>query len=89
VIRSPDRYRMFYSAGTETEGYRLAYAESEDGIVWQRKDEEIGIDVASNGWDSEMQCYPSVVSAGERTFLFYNGNNYGKDGFGYAELEHW
>jgi hypothetical protein len=89
VIRSPGRYRMFYSAGTETEGYRLAYAESEDGIVWQRKDDEIGIDVAAHGWDSEMQCYPSVVSAGERTFLFYNGNNYGKDGFGYAELEHW
>jgi len=89
VIRSHDRYRMFYSAGTETTGYRLAYAESEDGVVWQRKDDEIGIDVASHGWDSEMQCYPSVVSAGERTYLFYNGNNYGEDGFGYAELEHW
>jgi hypothetical protein len=80
---------MFYSAGTHRIGYRLAYAESVDGIVWSRKDEEVGITVSAEGWDSEMQAYPAVVSYKDKTYLFYNGNNYGRAGFGYALLEHW
>jgi hypothetical protein len=88
VIKQNGMYRMFYCAGTDHRGYRLAYAESEDGITWARKDDQIGIDVSSSGWDSEMQAYPSVVTYRDRTYLFYNGNNYGEDGFGYAELVH-
>jgi predicted GH43/DUF377 family glycosyl hydrolase len=86
VIRQGGLYRMFYCAGTAERGYRLAYAESRDGLSWTRKDDEIGIDVSASGWDSEMQAYPSVVTSGARTYLFYNGNNYGEQGFGYAEL---
>ncbi|HEX8707876.1 MAG TPA: hypothetical protein VF723_06400 [Pyrinomonadaceae bacterium] len=89
VIKDGERYRMFYSAGTVSKGYRLAYAESADGINWSRQDREIGIDVSESGWDSRMQAYPSVVAYREKTYLFYNGNDYGRDGFGYAVLEHW
>jgi predicted GH43/DUF377 family glycosyl hydrolase len=89
VIKRGGLYRMFYCAGTALRGYRLAYAESSDGLAWIRKDDTIGIDVSPSGWDSEMQAYPSVVIYKDRTYLFYNGNNYGEDGFGYAELEHW
>jgi len=89
VLKDGDRYRMFYSAGTAAEGYRLAYAESPDGLTWTRKDEEVGIDVSASGWDSQMQAYPSVVRYKDKVYLFYNGNNYGEDGFGYAELAHW
>jgi predicted GH43/DUF377 family glycosyl hydrolase len=89
VIRHGGRYKMFYSAGTKSRGYRLAYAESADGVEWERRDSEIGIDVSGSGWDSEMQAYPSVVSHGGRTYLFYNGNDYGREGFGYAVLERW
>jgi hypothetical protein len=87
VIKDADAYRMFYCAGTAVRGYRLAYAESKDGIKWIRKDHEIGIDVSPSGWDSEMQAYPSLIRYRDRTYLFYNGNNYGEDGFGYAESE--
>jgi hypothetical protein len=31
-------------------------------------------------------AYPAVVEAEGRRYLFYNGNNYGRDGFGLAEL---
>jgi hypothetical protein len=89
VLKADGFYRMFYSAGTHRIGYRLAYAESVDGIVWSRKDEEVGITVSAEGWDSEMQAYPAVVSYKDKTYLFYNGNNYGRAGFGYALLEHW
>jgi predicted GH43/DUF377 family glycosyl hydrolase len=89
VIKRAGAYRMFYCAGTAARGYRLAYAESADGIDWMRKDDEIGIDVSASGWDSEMQAYPSVVMFRDKVYMFYNGNNYGEDGFGYAELDHW
>lgn len=90
VLKSEDGiYRMFFcSRATEDEDtYRLRYAESADGISWVRKDDEIGIDVSDEGWDSEMICYPFVFSHGEKTFLLYNGNEYGKTGFGIAVLE--
>lgn len=89
VIKHGGLYKMFYGAGTKDEGYRLAYAESADGVLWTRKDEEVGIEVSPSGWDSRMQSYPAVVNCGDQTFMFYNGNDYGRDGFGYAVLEHW
>jgi hypothetical protein len=87
VVKDAGVYRMFYGAGTKAEGYRLAYAESEDGINWTRRDAEVGIEVSASGWDSRMQAYPALVTSGDQVYLFYNGNDYGRDGFGYAVLE--
>lgn len=87
VIKDGGIYKMFYGSSTKAEGYRLAYAESPDGINWTRRDEEVGIDVSESGWDSRMQGYPAVVSHKGKTYMFYNGNDYGREGFGYAELE--
>jgi hypothetical protein len=90
VIRHDDLYRMFYCAGSQRRGYRLGYAESADGLRWDRKDDELrGLDVSASGWDSQMVAFPSVVTCGARTYLFYNGNNYGESGVGYAELVGW
>jgi hypothetical protein len=80
---------MFYSVRYIDKLYRIGYAESIDGINWIRKDNEIDIDVSQEGWDSEMICYPSVISVKEKTYLFYNGNNNGETGFGYAEILEW
>ncbi len=84
VIKEEKIYKMFYSVGTISKGYRLGYAESKDGINWVRKDEEIGIDISSEGWDSKMMSYSSILKYKNKTYMFYNGNNYGYDGFGYA-----
>lgn len=89
VIKRDDRYLMFYGAGTIQDGYRLTYAESVDGINWTRRDDDVGIDVSASGWDSKMQAYPAVITYEDRTYMFYNGNDYGRDGFGYALLESW
>lgn len=89
VIKDGDVYRMFYGAGTKELGYRLGYAESSDGVNWVRHDDAVGIDVSEAGWDSRMQAYPSIVTYKDRTYMFYNGNDYGREGFGYAILEHW
>lgn len=67
--------------------YRLGYATSVDLINWKRDDTKVGIDVSDDGWDSEMICYPHIVEANGRFFMFYNGNGFGRSGFGFAELE--
>jgi hypothetical protein len=68
-------------------GYRLGYAHSTDRQHWTRDDEAGGLDVAAAGWDSEMVCYPHVFRCGDDTFMLYNGNAFGRDGFGVARLE--
>ncbi len=86
VIKEKNKYKMFYSVRYIDKLYRLAYAESENGMDWVRKDDKMGIDVSDKGWDSEMVCYPAVISVKNKTYLFYNGNNNGETGFGVAEL---
>ena len=86
VFKANQKYYMFYGYSTEDRPYKLGYAESLDGISWERKDEFIGINLSLEGWDSEMMAYPCVLNIQGKWFLFYNGNNYGADGFGYAEL---
>jgi hypothetical protein len=68
-------------------GYRIGYASSLDLIEWVRDDARAGIDVASQGWDSEMQSYPHVFAMDGQTYLMYLGNGVGRDGFGIARLE--
>lgn len=80
-------YRMLYSVRTRSKDYRLGYAESSDGIAWERRDDQVGIDVSDSGWDSEMIAYASLVEYEGTTYLFYNGNERGRTGFGYAVLE--
>ena len=67
--------------------YRIGYAESHDGRQWRRLDTRVGIDVSLAGWDSEMIEYPFVFDHKELRYMLYNGNGYGKTGFGLAVLE--
>ncbi|HEY6137935.1 MAG TPA: hypothetical protein VI670_09250 [Thermoanaerobaculia bacterium] len=85
VERDGGRYRMWYSHRGAS--YRIGYAESADGLQWARRDEDAGIDVSAEGWDSEMIEYPHVVRHDGRRYLFYNGNGYGESGIGLAAEE--
>jgi len=85
VLRSGGRYRMWYSRRGPS--YRIGYAESSDGLSWQRLDEQVGIDVSPAGWDSEMVAYAHVFDAEGSRYMLYNGNGYGATGIGLAVLE--
>ena len=76
---------MFYCYAINN--YVLGYAESTDGINWIRKDDQIGITTSKSGWDSEMIEYPFFINYNNKKYLFYNGNEYGKTGIGYAILD--
>jgi hypothetical protein len=86
VLREDGRYRMWYSVRTISAGYRLGYAESPDGLTWERMDDAAGIEPSPEGWDSQMVCYSFLQATRYGTYLFYNGNDYGATGFGAAVL---
>jgi hypothetical protein len=87
LLKEDNLYKLYYSIRSTNKTYRLGYSESNDCVNWVRKDYLMNIDVSESGWDSEMICYPSILKIYDKTFLFYNGNNNGITGFGYAELE--
>jgi len=90
LIDKSGLFRMWYSfrAQPGIETYRIGYAESKDGLNWERKDHLMkGFDVSLSGWDSEMICYPYVFEHKGLFYMLYNGNGYGKTGFGLAVLE--
>ncbi len=87
VIFDGNRYRMWYSIRSFSQPYRIGYAESEDGIRWIRDDSQAPLEKSEAGWDSQMACYPCVVMACGKMLMFYNGNQHGSTGFGYAVAE--
>ena len=86
VIKDGSLYKMWYSIRSKTQPYRLGYAESTDGLTWERKDDKVGLIRSDSGWDSEMICFPCVIDVLGKRYMFYNGNRHGATGFGYAEL---
>jgi hypothetical protein len=45
-----------------------------------------GIDVTEDAWDSDMMCYPNTFECDGKIYLLYNGNEFGRHGFGLAKL---
>ncbi|HEY8383539.1 MAG TPA: hypothetical protein VIL09_15435 [Microvirga sp.] len=88
VIYREGLYFMWFAhrATKDIATYRIGFASSADGIAWSRNDAISGIDVSPEGWDSEMICYPYVFEHRGRLYMLYNGNGYGKSGFGLAVL---
>lgn len=94
VINIDDVYHMYFCyrdmigfRNKKGKGYRLGYAYSKDLVNWTRDDGGGGISLSTVGWDSEMMCYPNIFKLDNNIYLLYNGNNFGKDGFGIAVLE--
>lgn len=95
VLKIGDQYHMYFCyrqafdfRKTKENGYRIGYARSDDMINWHRNDEESGITLgqSADDWDCDMMCYPHIFKVDDKVFLLYNGNEFGKYGFGAAEL---
>ena len=89
-------YKMYYSyrhtrdyRTDRNQSYRMGYAESEDGVNWQRKDHLVGIAKSENpeDFDYEMIDYANYYEHNGKKYLLYNGNGFGAAGFGYAIWE--
>lgn len=94
VIKIDNRYHMYFCyrhmigfRQDKEKGYRLGYAYSDDLINWTRDDNNAGITITEGAWDSDMMCYPHLFEMDKKVYLLYNGNEFGKYGFGAAILE--
>jgi hypothetical protein len=94
VIEINNRYHMYFCYRQATDfrsnkhrGYRIGYAWSDDFHNWTRDDGGVGIGFSEEGWDSEMLCYPHVFRCDGSIYMLYNGNEFGRFGFGLARLE--
>lgn len=95
VIWHNNRYHMYFCYREATKfrknkdrGYRIGYAYSEDLVSWIRDESSVGIHLSQDDeWDSSMMCYPNVFKCDDKIYLLYNGNEFGRYGFGIAVLE--
>jgi len=85
VIFEDNVWKMWFAF--KGDAYRLGYAESEDGTNWHRMDEFAGIAPTQNSGDSDMIEYAAVVKHEGQHFMFYNGNDYGRNGIFLAQEE--
>ena len=96
VIIEEGIYKMWYSyrsfdnyRTSVLSSYRIGYAESKDGLNWDRMDkhsETLSVSNDINEWDGLMVEYPHVIDVKGKRLMFYNGTGFGETGFGYAEL---
>ena len=93
VIRDGALYRMWYCCRDSRDyrdgagAYRIGYAESDDGLAWRRMDRALGLGHLKEDWASTMTCYPFVTQIDDQVVMFFNGNGFGRTGFGVAVLE--
>lgn len=86
IFKNGDFYEMLFSVRDKinyrvdvNSSYRIKKAISSDLKNWVRAD-SIEVDVSENKWEDFMVCYPCVTVTPSNTFLFYNGNGFGKAG---------
>lgn len=94
VVEIDGRYHMFFCyrqsfdfRANSNRGYRIGHAYSDDLNNWERNDDNLTLPSSENEWDSEMQCYPHVFKSNGEIYLLYNGNKFGRYGFGIAILQ--
>ena len=85
IIKENGKYKMWFTYRGEYN--KIGYAESLDGVLWERKIGKFNLDISTEGWDSKMVAYGAVVEYEDQKYMFYNGNNYGQEGIGLAIFE--
>lgn len=93
VVSIGGRHHMFFCyresfdfRRAKGRGYRIGHAWSDDLVNWMRDDDKPLLEGTTGKWDCDMQCYPHVFECDGKVCLLYNGNEFGRHGFGLAEL---
>jgi predicted GH43/DUF377 family glycosyl hydrolase len=86
VLYEEGVFKMWYTARGMTENrksgnYSICYAESLDGIHWQRYPGNPVVKPSSTGWDGTMVEYAEVINAGGRYHMWYCGDAYANIGY--------
>jgi hypothetical protein len=88
VLPASEGMEMYYSVRRISfNAYRMGWATSADGMRWNRRDEEIGLDVSPGYFDSQAIMYAAVIDLHGKRYCFYNGDDFGAAGFAVAVQE--
>jgi sucrose-6-phosphate hydrolase SacC (GH32 family) len=94
VVAIEGRHHMFFCYRESSDfrrnrdrGYRIGHAWSDDLSNWTRDDADPAFELGPEAWDADMACYPNVFTCDGQVYLLYNGNEFGRHGFGAAVLE--
>jgi hypothetical protein len=87
VLKEKNIWKMWYGYRHMEKGYLIGYAESEDGETWARKDDRMKA-FNNDNWphDYQMRAYACILPVADKTYMFYSGNDYGRDGVCVAKL---
>jgi hypothetical protein len=91
VVLEDSIYKMYFSYRSvegyrddPEQSYRLGYAESADGVRFNRRDDLFEMAGQRGAWESVMNEYAVVYRHRGAKYLVYNGNGFGREGMGYA-----
>jgi hypothetical protein len=87
-------YKMYYSyrnakgyRSDPSRAYRLGLAVSGDSRRFERRNDLFELSGPRGAWESIMNEYCHFYEHGANKYLVYNGNGFGKSGFGFAVAE--
>jgi hypothetical protein len=89
VIKSGSEYIAWFPYVDRINNqYRIGYGTSKNGVEFDSFKYDADLTVSDDeSWDSEAVTYPYVFSHNEKEYMLYNGNGFGKTGFGLAVKE--
>jgi hypothetical protein len=85
VLRDGTGLLMWYAR--RNPGYCIGFAFSTDGENWIRADDAFTFAGEPGDWERTEQTYPCVFEHQSRRYMLYNGDGYGRTGFGLAVLD--
>jgi hypothetical protein len=85
VLHDRAGFSMWYARRNPS--YRMGFAYSDDGEAWTRADDALVFSGERGDWESGEQTYPCVFEHCGRRYMLYNGDGYGKTGFGLAVFD--
>ena len=78
---------MFYSIrNPKTSKYSFGLARKQLEDYWQRMDSDSGFDVGESEFTRDAIMYGSFIEQNGKLYCFYNGDEFGREGFALAEV---
>lgn len=92
IVRLSEGYLMFYCMRDAKDyrtdpkhSYKIYTATSTDALNWRKA--RVPVFSKLPKFAENMSCYPQSLISNNRIFLFYNGNNFGRSGFGCSSIK--
>jgi hypothetical protein len=92
VLKNKNNYEMYFSHRKSIDyrenenienSYKIGMTKSTDGFIWEKNLNLDIIPYGKNEWDKNMREYCHVFIHKNFKYMIYNGNHFGRYGFGY------